>query len=126
MATRPWVTPAEVKAYSDRPEIAARSDAKLAVDISRAQAYVVAYTNNDFSAVSEIPGEVKTAVILLAEYYGAGAVKGFGVMKSETFDDYSYEAAEGTLIDVLGIGPLLDPFVVAAPKNGVTMKLRAL
>jgi hypothetical protein len=126
MATSPWVTPAEVKAYSDRPEIADRADTKLAVDISRAEAYVTAYTNNDFSEYDTIPGPIKTAVILLAEYYGAGAVKGFGLMKSETFDDYSYEAAEGALIDVLGIGPLLDAYVIAAPKNGVTMKLRAL
>ncbi len=127
MATRPWVTPAEVKAYSDRPEIAARSDAKLAVDISRAEAYVIAYTNNKFADVSPIPDEVKTAVKLLAENYGTGAAKGIdGSMKSETFDDYSYTAAEGTLVEILGLGPLLDAYVIAEGKSGVTMKLRKL
>lgn len=126
MAARPWVTPAEVKAYSDRPEIAERSDVKLAVDISRAEAYVVAYTNNDFSKFEEIPQAVKTAVILLAENYGVAAAKGFGTMKSETFDDYSYTAAEGTLVETLGLGPLLDEYVVAEGKSGVTMKLRKL
>jgi len=128
MAESPWVTPAEVKAYSDRPEIAARADTKLAVDISRAEAYVKAYTNNTFPSEKypTIPEEVKTAVILLAENYGVGSVKGTGGMKSETFDDYSYTASEGSLVETLGLGPLLDGYVIAAPKNGVTMKLRKL
>lgn len=128
MAARPWATPSDVKAYSDRPEIVARSDAKLAVDISRAEAYVIAYTNNSFpdDKFPTIPEDVKTAVILLAENYGVSAVKGFGGMKSETFDDYSYTAADGTLVETLGLGPLLDAFIVAAPKNGVTMRLRKL
>lgn len=126
MASHPWVTPAEVKAYSDRPEITGRADAKLATDISRAEAYVTAYTNNDFSAFEQIPDAVKTAVILLAENYGVAAVKGFGSMKSETFDDYSYTAAEGTLVETLGLGPLLDPFIITGAKNGVTMRLRKL
>lgn len=47
-------------------------------------------------------------------------------MKSETFDDYSYTAAEGSLVDLLDLGPLLDEFVVTVPRGGVTMKLRKL
>lgn len=128
MATHPWVTPAEVKAYSDRPEITERADAKLAIDISRAEAYVTAYTNNTFPDTDypTIPDAVKTAVIILAENYGVSAVKGFGSMKSETFDDYSYTAAEGTLVETLGLGPLLDAYIIVAPKNGVSMRLRKL
>ena len=126
MAVRPWVTPEEVKAYSDRPEIKNRVAAKLAIDISRAEAYVLAYTNNDFSTYESIPDAVKTAVILLSENYGVAAAKGFGSMKSESFDDYSYTAAEGTLVETLGLGPLLDEFIVSESKSGVIMKLRKL
>ncbi len=128
MAERPWATPDDVREYTDRASVKARTDAKLAVDITRAEQYVTAYTNNDFADAEKyptIPPAVKTAVILLAEHYGFIAKHG-GTMKSETFDDYSYTAAEGTLIDLLDLRPLLDAFVVTAPKGGVTMKLRKL
>lgn len=128
MAERPWATPDDVREYTDRASVKARTDAKLAVDITRAEQYVTAYTNNDFADAEKypvIPSAVKTAVILLAEHYGFIAKHG-GTMKSETFDDYSYTAAEGTLIDLLDLRPLLDAFVVTAPKGGVTMKLRKL
>ena len=128
MAERPWATPDDVREYTDRANVKARTDAKLAVDITRAEQYVIAYTKNDFADAEKfpvIPEPVKTAVILLAEHYGFTARSG-GMMKSETYDDYSYTAAEGTLIDVLDLRPLLDAFVVTAPKGGVTMKLRKL
>lgn len=128
MAERPWATPEEVREYTDRANVQARTDTKLAVDITRAEQYVIAYTNNDFADAEKypaIPAAVKTAVILLAEHYAFSARSG-GMMKSETFDDYSYTAAEGALIDLLDLRPLLDAFVVTAPKGGVTMKLRKL
>ena len=128
MAERPWATPDDVREYTDRANVKARTDAKLAVDITRAEQYVIAYTKNDFTDAEkfpEIPDPVKTAVVLLAEHYGFTAKSG-GMMKSETYDDYSYTAAEGTLIDLLDLRPLLDAFVVTAPKGGVTMKLRKL
>ena len=128
MAKRPWATPDEVREYSDHASVKARTDAKLAVDITRAEQYVIAYTKNDFAdneKFPEVPVPVKTAVILLAEHYGFKAKTG-GMMKSETYDDYSYTAAEGTLIDLLDLRPLLDAFVVTTPKGGVTMKLRKL
>lgn len=128
MAERPWATPDDVREYTDRANVKARTDAKLAVDITRAEQYVIAYTKNDFADAEKfpvIPEPVKTAVILLAEHYGFKAKTG-GMMKSETYDDYSYTAAEGTLIDLLDLRPLLDAFVVTAPKGGVTMKLRKL
>ena len=128
MAARPWAAPEEVRAYSDRPEIAVRSDEKLTVDIARAEAYIMSYTNNNFSDTEypEIPDAVKTAVILLAESYGVSAAKGMGAMKSETYDDYSYTAAEGTLTEILGLGPLLDAYVITEARGGITMKLRKL
>lgn len=128
MAKRPWATPDDVREYTDRASVKARTDAKLAVDITRAEQYVIAYTKSDFTDAEkfpEVPEPVKTAVILLAEHYGFTARSG-GMMKSETYDDYSYTAAEGTLIDLLDLRPLLDAFVVTAPKGGVTMKLRKL
>ncbi len=128
MAERPWATPDDVREYTDRANVKARTDAKLAVDITRAEQYVIAYTKNNFADAEKfpvIPEPVKTAVVLLAEHYGFTAKSG-GMMKSETYDDYSYTAAEGTLIDLLDLRPLLDAFVVTAPKGGVIMKLRKL
>lgn len=127
MAKRPWAVPGEVREYTDRENVKARTDLKIAVDITRAEQYVISYTGNDFADAAkypELPAAVKTAVILLAEHYGVSARS--GAMKSETFDDYSYTAAEGTLVDLLDLRSLLDEFVVPAPKGGVTMKLRKL
>ena len=128
MAKRPWATPAEVKSYSDRPAVKDRAETKVAVDITRAEQYVIAYTNNEFpdEEYPEIPAAVKTAVILLAEQYGTAAKSGGGTMKSETFDDYSYTAADGSWVELLDLGPLLDGYVITKPRGGVTMKLRKL
>ena len=127
---RPWVQPQEVKDYTEFQEVKERDDKKLAVDIARAEHWVINYCNNRFDDETKyptIPEPVKTAVILLAEAYAHNAVEVTKArLKSETFDDYSYTAAEGTLIDLLDLRPLLDAFVVTAPKGGVTMKLRKL
>ena len=127
MAARPWVTPQEVKDYSDIKEVQERSDLRLAVDISRAEQYVISYTHNHFYECSEIPRSVKTAVILLAEAYGYNAVISTKGIKSETFDDYSYTAENSSIsVKDLGVDALLDDYVKIKPKNGVTMRLRRL
>lgn len=131
MAIRPWATPAEVIAYSDRPAVKTRADAKLAIDIGRAEQYIIAYTNNRFEDAIKyptIPQPVKTATILAAEAYANNAVEGAKTMKSETFDDYSYTQADTTTVRIesLDLGPLLDEFVLAATRGGVAMKLRKL
>lgn len=127
MAARPWATPKEVRDYSDKKAVQERTDARLAIDISRAEQYVISYTNNDFSDYEEIPQNVKTAVILLAETYGYNSVVSAQSIKSETFDDYSY-TAENSIVsfNTLGIEPLLEGFVKVKPRNGVTMRLRRL
>lgn len=127
MAVRPWVTPQEVRDYTEIQSVQERSDTRIAVDISRAEQYVISYTNNDFSDYEEIPQNVKTAVILLAETYGYNSVVSAKEVTSETFDDYSY-TAENSIVsfDTLGIKPLLEEFIKVKPKNGVTMRLRRL
>lgn len=127
MAVRPWVTPQEVRDYTEIQSVQERSDTRIAVDISRAEQYVISYTNNDFSDYEEIPQNVKTAVILLAETYGYNSVVSAKEVTSETFDDYSYTAENNTIsFDTLGIKPLLEEFIKVKPKNGVTMRLRRL
>jgi len=135
MAERPWVTPAEVRDYSDQANVNSRTDAKLAVDISRAEWYVVSYTRNRFDDNEKypvVPEPVKTAVILLAESYASGAVTlakdgGGGNYKSESFDDYSYTAADiADKIGNLNLGSLLDAFVITEVKGAVTMRMRKL
>lgn len=133
MAVRPWVTPDEVKDYSEQKNVRSRSDEKLKIDISRAEQYVINYTRNRFdddTKYPEIPESVKTAVVLLAESYAADAVglgAGMGSFKSETFDEYSYTAADTAYkIGNLNLGSLLDEFIETIAKNSVTMKMRKL
>lgn len=127
MAVRPWITPKDVRDYSDIKEVQERTDQRLAVDISRAEQYVISYTHNDFSGYEEVPKNVKTAVILLAEAYGYNSVISTKGMKSETFDDYSY-TAENTSISFkdLELDSLLKEYVKVKAQNGVTVRLRRL
>lgn len=56
-------------------------DLQLQTDITRAEEYVIAYTNNKFedsTAYPTIPAAVKTAVIILAEAYGEELLRGHG------------------------------------------------
>lgn len=136
MAARPWVLPQEVRDYTDRPSVKERADAKLSVDISRAEQYVISYTHNRFEDPEKyptIPEPVKTAVILIAEAYAAYAADfgaGAGTFKSESLDDYSYTAADTAyIIGNLDLGPLLDDYVEseqAKVKNAVNMRMRKL
>jgi len=131
MAERPWAVPVDVVSYSDYKQVQERAEEKLCVDISRAEQYVIAYTNNDFSDVEVIPESVKTAVILLAEAYAYNACadpkSGGRRLKSESFDDYSYSADNAYIsIDDIGVKVLLDPYVKAMPRNGITMRMRKL
>lgn len=134
MATRPWVTSENVRSYTNYSDVVARTDEKLEVDISRAETYVIKYTNNKFNSVDaegnelKIPESIRIAVILLAENYAHmandAATK---TIKSETFDDYSYTAESRDInIRDMGLEVLLDEYKVSKPKNEVTMKLRRL
>lgn len=136
MAVRPWVTPQDIRDYTDRQSVKDRTDAKLSIDISRAEQYVISYTHNRFEdpeKYPELPEPVKTAVILIAESYAAYAADlgtRTGTLKSESFDDYSYTAADTTyIIGNLDLGPLLDDYIdadKARSKNAVTMRMRKL
>ncbi|WP_195985373.1 DUF3199 family protein [Clostridium sp. D33t1_170424_F3] len=131
MAERPWATPADIKAYSDFQAVKNRTDEKLKIDVTRAEQYIISYTNNRFddnTKYPQIPEAVKTAVILVAEVYAYNAVEGERRLKSETFDDYSYTLSDTNApkLDALDLGPLLDDFVLVQARSGVTMKLRKL
>lgn len=127
MSERPWVTPQEVREYSEIASVQNRSDNRLAVDIQRAEQRIISYTNNDFSEYEVIPDNVKTAVILYAEAYAYNSVIIASNKKSETYDDYSYtnDISERN-IDGIDIGSLLDPYVKTEPRNAVEMRLRKL
>lgn len=127
MADRPWVTPEEVKEYSEIAEVQQRSDARLAVDIARAEQYVITYTHNSFKNEKEIPSSVRTAVLILAEVYGYNAGITAKKIKSETFDEYSYTTETSKInIEALDLAALLDDFVKTEPRNGVTLRMRKL
>ena len=133
MAERPWVLPKEIKAYTDIEAVQQRKKDKLEMDIARAEQYVITYTHNRFEGYDKIPGPVRTAVILLAEAYASYANQlkktGGGAVKSETFDDYSYTAGEGTFEDfvkALALAALLDDFVIKQASGTVTMRMRRL
>lgn len=133
MAVRPWVLPKEVKAYSEIEAVQKRSKPRMEVDIARAEQYVITYTHNRFEDYEEIPPPVKTAVILLAEAYASHAnlmkTTSGGAFKSETFDDYAYSVGDATFaaaVKDLDLAALLDDFVVAEPRKGVTLRMRKL
>ena len=102
MAERPWVTPEELKEYTEFEEVKNRADSKLKIDISRAESWVIDYCNNRFDdpeKYPDIPENVKTAVLLIAEAYAHNAVEQTKVrLKSETFDDYSYTAESSIIL----------------------------
>lgn len=133
MAARPWVTPEEIKEYTDFEDVAARTDTKLRKDIARAEIYILSYTNNkellDDKLYPTVPEGVKTAVIILAEAYGHNAVEKTKTLKSETFDDYSY-TSENNTVDLNSIydeiAALLEDFKKAKSNNLVNMSLRKL
>lgn len=126
---RPWVTPQEVKAYSDYADVQQRADNKLRVDISRAEQVVISYTHNRFDdeALEAIPEGVKTAVILLAERFAHTSYKVSREYKSETLDDWSYTANDTEVsISDLGISALLDEYVLPEASGTLFMRLRKL
>lgn len=131
MSNRPWVAPQEVKDYTEYPSVAKRADAKLSVDIARAEQYVISFTNNKFEDEEKyptVPDRVKTAVILVAEAYAFNACVAAREMKSEQFDDYSYTTADAQLIDIpsLDIAPLLEDYIIEETRNGITLRMRKL
>lgn len=130
MAKRPWVTPQEVKAYTEQKEVLERAETKLELDIARAELKVIAITNNHFpeKEYPKVPENVKLAVLLLAEAYAKNAVEqAKRQIKSETFDEYSYTLeSSGMDIASLEIEALLKEFMVAPSSGNMTMRLRRL
>lgn len=134
MAERPWVTSNEVREYTEIEAVKNRTDARLTVDITRAEMYVIKYTNNHFENCEKIPSAVKTAVILLAEAYASYAhyikTTSGGAFKSESFDDYSYSTGDSStiedLIGALDLAALLDEYIIKKPSGDVIMRLRKL
>ena len=128
MATRPWITPKEVTEYTEYTSVKNRSEAKLLIDIARAEQYIISATNNKFEKYETIPEGVRTAAILVAEAYAFNACISSREMKSETFDDYSYTAAEAQYIDIggLDIAPLLEDYIKEETSKGVVLRMRKL
>lgn len=127
MPERPWVKPKEVRDYSEIKSVQGRTDARLVIDIARAKQYVISYTGNDFSEYEEIPQNVKTAVILLAEAYGYNSAVSAKELKSETFDDYSYTADTSLKsFDDIGLKPLLEDYMKDKDGGSIVMRLRRL
>lgn len=126
---RPWVTPKEVREYSDLASIQSRQDEKLEKDIQRAESYIIYYCNHDFSDekyAGGIPKDVRMATLLLAEHY-AYSKQNIGRKTSETFDDYSYTTSDDQIeISTLGLEALLEQYVKNKAKERFNMKLRKL
>lgn len=126
---RPWVTPEEVRGYSDLPSVQNREDVKLETDIQRAEGYIIHYCNHDFSDekyAGSVPKDVRIAALLLAEHY-AYSKQNVGRKTSETFDDYSYTTSDDQIeISTLGLEALLDQYVKNKAKERFNMKLRKL
>ena len=128
---RPWIEPKQIRDYTSSPKVEARTDTQLAYDIARAEKYVIFHTHNNFDSKeyeSGLPSDVTMAVILLAEAYAKQAiVQREGALSSETFDDYSYTGDVGAdIADSLGLGAMLEEYVLPEDHGKVVMKLRKL
>lgn len=126
---RPWVTPEEVRGYSDLASVQNRENVKLKIDIQRAESYIIHYCHHDFSDekyAGSVPKEVRMATLLLAEHY-AYSKQNVGRKTSETFDDYSYTTSDDQIeISTLGLEALLDQFVEDKADEHCIMRLRKL
>ncbi len=128
---RPWIEPKQIRDYTSSPKVKARTDVQLAYDIARAEKYVIFHTHNKFDSEeyeSGLPSDVTMAVILLAEAYAKQAiVQKEGALSSETFDDYSYTVDMGIdVADSLGLGAMLEEYVLPEDHGKAVMKLRKL
>ena len=132
---RPWVTPEELRKYSENQRVQQREDARLAIDIARAELDVIRHVRHRFQDADrfpEIPEQVIIAVKLLAEMYAIAAPDSVGTsgnFRSESFDDYSYSLADTASKKVdLDLSSLLDEFIDGGitPQSPVNMKLRKL
>lgn len=128
--SRPWITPEDVKNYTEQKDVKERADEKLKFDITRAEQRVIKITNNRFDSdeYTELPEPVRMAIILIAEAYAKNTVEGTRrQIKSETFDDYSYTAESATIdLDNLNLEELLADYIIEAGIGKVVMKLRSL
>lgn len=132
MAARPWLTPQELKAYTEMEKVKARSDVKVQADITRAENYIIHRTNNDFSDNAKyptIPDDVKLAAMLVAEHYSAVASSEPQTeYQSETFKDYSYtkKTSIDKSVDDVDIDALISRYVQSASVGTLALKLRKL
>lgn len=117
MAAMPWITPEDLKKYTDIKAVKERDDDKLKVDIYRAEQKVISITNNRFdddAEFPEIPEPVRVATLLLSEAYAKNTLERAKEkrLKGETFDDYSYTAESGEInIEDLDIYGLLSDYI---------------
>ncbi len=128
---RPWILPDEIREYTSSQKVKDRTDSQLAYDIARAEKYVIFHTHNKFDSEeyeSGLPSDVTMAVILLAEAYAKQAItQKEGALSSETFDDYSYTVDVGAdIVDSLGLGAMLEEYVLSQDQGKAVMKLRKL
>lgn len=127
---RPWVTPEEVKTYTDHKEIAERFNEKLKTDIFRAEQKVISITHNNFDSeeLEKIPESVKIAVMILAEAYANNSIeKSKKQIRSETFDDYSYSLDSGIIdIDSLDLDYLLKDYMLEAGSGNVILRMTVI
>lgn len=132
MATRPWVTPQEIKDYTDYEKVKVRPEPKLLADIVRAENYIMHRTNNDFQdseKYPDIPSDIKLATMLVAEFYANTATQDpQKKYQSETFKDYSYTVSSGSdmSVDDLDISALISSYIRKEAVGTLDMKLRKL
>lgn len=128
MANRLWVTYDEVLKITKHPDLFEKNKLRVEMMISIAESKIISYCKNDFSndiKYPELPTAVKSATLILADalVYNDN-LRTESVIKSESYDDYSYtvDVNESTVaLDELGLSSMLDPYV--REDTGGNMKL---
>ncbi len=137
MATRPWLTPEELKEYTDFEKVKNRDDIKVKTDITRAENYIIHRTNNDFSneIYITVPDAIKLATLLVAEYYSQSSAVDkdsdtlYSDYQSESFKDYSYtkkSSVRDRSVEDIDIDALISRYIKQPITDSVRIGLRKL
>lgn len=129
----PWITANDLFAFTERDEVKNKSAVKVSAIISIAESKIKEYCKHDFTDEEKyptVPKEVVNATLILADALCYNdSLRTSGILKSETYDDYSYtvDVSEiSTDFDMLGISSLLKPYVSSEDSGDLFFRVGVL
>lgn len=128
-----FIVAADLIKYTDSEKVKKRNPEKLDMDIRRAEKTVLHLLNrkpDDSIFLNGAPEDIKSAIILYAEYYALWEIrKHSSGYKSESFDDYSYTLTDDFKLEEPDVKELIREYIkkLDPPKhNKATFKMRCI